>query len=165
VEMKGQMTSWIELVTEIEESADIAVTVLNDLINYDKISMGMLKLELTDITIVAAALTVLQPFHVEAKAKKITLRHTLVDEEQLRGVVVVGDSVKVMQIIRNLVANAIKFTPEQGTVTLSGIGVKFALSLACRCLFVCLFVYRIGGSCCVFCCSGVVRRNYSGFFF
>ena len=119
--MMRQLRAWIELVDEIEGSADIAVTVLNDLIYYDKIAMGTLKLELTDIGIVETAINTIRPFLVQAKAKNITLSHSLAVLDEFRKVVVVGDEVKISQVIRNLICNALKFTPAGGNVTISGI--------------------------------------------
>lgn len=125
----AHIASWVGLVEEIEDSADIAVTVLNDLIYYDKISMGSLSLELSEINILEVALLTMKPFHVQAKAKNISLRHSnnLMPDgndnngyNELNELVVVGDEVKIAQVIRNLICNALKFTPTGGVVMLSG---------------------------------------------
>ena len=54
---------------------------------------------------------------VAAAAKGIRL--ALKDSEQDEGLVFAGDTRATMQIISNLVSNAIKFTPEGGTVAIS----------------------------------------------
>jgi len=119
-ESKSEIDAWVNIVEEIEESADIAVTVLNDLINYDKIVMGSLNLELGLVKILDSVQFTCRPFNVQAKQKDIALRFEVHDIETLSSLICVADVVKIEQVIRNLVGNSLKFTPSKGCVTVAG---------------------------------------------
>jgi signal transduction histidine kinase len=67
------------------------------------------------------------PLTLQAKEKNISLslvtrvvadEDVNVDVESLR---VVGDSIKLGQVVRNIVSNALKFTPPHGKVEISGL--------------------------------------------
>lgn len=107
---------WAGLVDEIEESAQIAVTVLNDLINYDKVKMGSLSLEASEVHILSSVHNICRLFLVQAKEKNINLQLEVMDKHLLEMLIVPGDVVKLEQVLRNLICNALKFTPAEGTV-------------------------------------------------
>lgn len=62
---------WVELIKDISVSSDVAVTVLNDLINYDKIVMGSIQLEISMVGIWELVIEITKPFYVHAKEKNI----------------------------------------------------------------------------------------------
>ena len=125
------LTSWIELIEEVEDSSNTAVIVLNDLINYDKILMGTTSVELEEMDVWKCVEDTVRPFLIQAKQKNITLfvdlelnrsciEKSSVQQRELSGLVAICDSVKISQVLRNLISNALKFTPEKGTVTVTG---------------------------------------------
>jgi hypothetical protein len=128
--VKEYLTSWTQLADGILGNSDSAVDVLNDLLNYDKIEMGTLRLEFSSVAICALIKKTAASFVMQAKQKSIEL--ALVGDcwnenskgepeedvyDQLR---VVGDSTRIAQVLRNLISNALKFTSEHGTVTITG---------------------------------------------
>jgi signal transduction histidine kinase len=131
-----EMSSWVGLVDEIEDSADIAVTVLNDLINYDKIVMGSLSLELTTVSMLECVRNTVRPFQVQARERNIALKLKGQSVRFLDTLVCTVDVVKIEQVIRNLVCNALKFTPIDGEVTVSG---EFCITAA-RTVYYCLWI-------------------------
>jgi len=103
-----------ELLRDVVRSAEHQLTIVNDILDIAKIEAGKLRLHFEPVD--------LKPLLAEAKAV-ITLnaahKHlTLVDETaQVELPAVLGDRVRVKQVLLNLVSNAVKFT-EQGWITL-----------------------------------------------
>ena len=109
---------WRGLTDEVLGNAQSAVDVLNDFLNYDKISTGTLKLELSVLKIDFLIEHAQTEFKLPAAKKKINI---VVDYEKLQsssylthGSRIVGDDVRLIQVLRNLVSNALKFTPQGG---------------------------------------------------
>ncbi|CAB9528613.1 sensor kinase/phosphatase LuxQ [Seminavis robusta] len=103
---------------QILGSAGNAIDVLNDLLNYDKIETGQLQLEKSVLDIWSLIDHVVREFQLPYKAKNVDLILDLsgVAEKDAAGSVV-GDSMKLTQVFRNLLSNALKFTNKGGTVT------------------------------------------------
>jgi len=126
---------WYEMAKEVQGNTQNAVNVLNDLLNYDKIESGTLRLELTLVPIWRVIEQTVKEFKLAAERKQLKLEtdfgDILKDEESgmfrtlsqrfalskdVRDNKLVGDSVRVTQVLRNLISNAVKFTPEHGTI-------------------------------------------------
>ncbi len=65
------LRSWQELSTEMMGNSESAVDVLNDLLNYDKIEMGTLRLEFGVVSIWETVETIAAAFVSPAKNKNI----------------------------------------------------------------------------------------------
>jgi signal transduction histidine kinase len=127
--VKDYVESWLQLADDVLGNSDSAVDVLNDLLNYDKIEMGTLRLEFSSVEIWSLVKKTSAAFVMQAKQKSIDVH--LVSEcwdagtsgEQRRNydaLRVVGDNMRIAQVLRNLISNALKFTPEQGLVVIKG---------------------------------------------
>lgn len=64
---------WMTLSGQVFQNADVAVGVLSDLLNYDKIQMGNLSLELSLINLWSALEKTIEEFQVSAKEKLVIL--------------------------------------------------------------------------------------------
>jgi signal transduction histidine kinase/CheY-like chemotaxis protein len=98
----------------IERNARLQARLIEDLLDVSRIVSGNVRLErqLVDMAkIVASAIDTLRP---TAMARCIALQACLAADS----VLVWGDSVRLQQIVWNLLANAIKFTQESGEVRL-----------------------------------------------
>jgi signal transduction histidine kinase/ActR/RegA family two-component response regulator len=96
-----------ELVRLVRRSGDLLLTILNDVLDFSKVEAGKLEL-------------VPRPFDLHAEVEAVVALHRPVTLE--RGValrveiapdvprLLVGDAVRLMQIVGNLLANAVKFT-------------------------------------------------------
>jgi signal transduction histidine kinase len=126
--MTGQQVQEMKkLIEEILGNAESAVDVLNDFLNYDKIEMGKLSLELTIIPIWTLVEKTMLEFNIAAESKSINFKLDLsrlmdlphqVDASTLPRDVqecrVVGDAIRITQVLRNIISNGLKFTPEGG---------------------------------------------------
>jgi signal transduction histidine kinase len=125
------------------------VGILNDLLNYDKIESGTLQLEVSTVNIVDLSIKAVRKFKVRAANKNINLslkilpcrcslfpgKYILPDplasgaqhepdgedynQSELDNAMVVGDEMRLCQVICNLVSNSLKFTPSGGSVKVS----------------------------------------------
>jgi signal transduction histidine kinase/CheY-like chemotaxis protein len=128
-QIAGKDQEWLNLAHEVQVNAQSSVDVLNDLLNYDKIESGTLMLELSVIPIWNLIEQTVNEFKLPAATKKINLSLKLPKDEntpfaiakKLNQQKVVGDSVRITQILRNLVSNALKFTPENGSVNICAV--------------------------------------------
>eukprot|EP00598_Pedospumella_elongata_P013428 CAMPEP_0185012468 /NCGR_PEP_ID=MMETSP1098-20130426/98320_1 /TAXON_ID=89044 /ORGANISM="Spumella elongata, Strain CCAP 955/1" /LENGTH=802 /DNA_ID=CAMNT_0027541531 /DNA_START=32 /DNA_END=2437 /DNA_ORIENTATION=- len=119
------LNNWLELSAELISNSESAVDVLNDLLNYDKVEMGTLRLEFSAVPIWEVVKAATVSFLTPAKHKGIhmSLSNNLEVEDSFEGKschqpqpVVIGDYARLAQVMRNLISNALKFTPEQGQV-------------------------------------------------
>ena len=91
-------------------------TMANTLLDYEAAESGSIRLDIRPFPLDDALKECVAFYRSYAEQKKIQL----VLEGDSRGVNVVGDRGKVMEILDNLLYNALKFTPSQGTIRLSG---------------------------------------------
>eukprot|EP01036_Dinobryon_divergens_P027234 gene27234-35965_t len=124
----GKLSGWVDIIKDIEESSGNAVEVLNELMSYDKIEMKTLKIEMELVGMWNFVNGTLKPFYVQAKEKciQLTLKvdwdsiTTASEEEKLlllQRFNFIGDSVRLAQIFRNIVSNALKFSGPNTEVT------------------------------------------------
>ena len=141
-EMRECIENWLEISRDVLGNSEVAVVVLDDLLNYDKIEMGTMRLEFELVRIWELIKSVESHFRLNAKAKNVELQlkvqqHMLVrccsvdaaegtvddkieDTAALNDLIVWGDKNRLAQVLRNLVSNGLKFTPENGKVTMAG---------------------------------------------
>lgn len=98
-------------------SAENLLVLINDILDFNKIEAGMIEFEKVDFSIKELISNIRETMIQKAKEKDIQLR-LLIDEGLPE--LVIGDPVRLGQIIINLVSNAIKFTRE-GKVIISAI--------------------------------------------
>jgi CheY-like chemotaxis protein/two-component sensor histidine kinase len=108
-----------EYASIIKNSAMSLLTVINDILDFSKIEAGRMELESAPVNIRALICEVMQSIAAAALAKDLRLEANV---DSTVPEIIRGDSVRLRQILTNLVGNALKFTP-QGQI-LVGITVK-----------------------------------------
>lgn len=98
----------------VRESSRSLLRLLNDILDTTKMEKGRLELEQTDFSLRAVAMQIESSLRLSASAKRLALRTGFSSDmpEYFR-----GDPLRVVQILTNLVGNAIKFT-ERGEVAI-----------------------------------------------
>ena len=99
----------------VKTSADSLLSVINDILDFSKIEAGKLQLEQVDFNLRGSIEETMKMLALRAHQKDIELTFEVGDDIP---VYLVGDPVRISQVIINLVSNAIKFT-EHGEVGLS----------------------------------------------
>lgn len=108
----------LQLVSDAQDSCSITVEILSDILDYEKAGDALMTiepklqcpLEFLDVTI--------KPFINSAAAKQIQF---IYNRQQMQTIVSSGwqvniDEMKMAQVMRNFISNAIKFSPVKGTV-------------------------------------------------
>lgn len=100
----------------ISKSGELLMNLLTDLLTFSKNTIGNITLDEKLFQIGDIAEQVSAYFDKEAHEKNIVLKCLMIPESLSR-VVVYGDVARILQVITNLVGNALKFTSENGEVT------------------------------------------------
>jgi PAS domain S-box-containing protein len=104
-----------ELLKEIERCTGQMVTLVDDLLDVARLDQGTLHLELAPVRVADLLAEVVH--NLDPKAQRYDVR-VIVDEGTASAPPVRADKLHLTEVLFNLVDNAIRYTPEQGTVKL-----------------------------------------------
>jgi signal transduction histidine kinase/ActR/RegA family two-component response regulator len=96
----------------IERNTRLQVRLIEDLLDVSRINAGKLSLELATVDLDAVTSAAVELLVPTAEATQVTLTVVPVSEP----LIVRGDPARLQQVLSNLIANAIKFTPAGGRV-------------------------------------------------
>jgi signal transduction histidine kinase/integral membrane sensor domain MASE1 len=96
----------------IERNARLQAQLINDLLDVSRIIAGKLELEKYPVDLVLVVREAIEAIRGDVEARPLTLR---VDLDPATGEVL-GDPLRLQQIVANLLSNAVKFTPAGGIV-------------------------------------------------
>ena len=99
----------------IENSGQTLLAIINDILDFSKIESGKLELESFPLNIQELCQNSADMFLSLTSAKNITL-HKLINENLPS--CIMGDEIRLKQVIFNLMSNAIKFTINGGSISL-----------------------------------------------
>ncbi len=97
----------------VERNTTVLAQLVSDLLDVSRIVAGKLRLEMRPVELTAAVHDAVDSLRAEAAARGVALEA----EEAWTKVTVLGDPVRLHQVVVNLVSNAVKFTPAGGRVT------------------------------------------------
>ncbi|WP_051244717.1 hybrid sensor histidine kinase/response regulator [Azohydromonas australica] len=96
----------------IERSGQLLLGVIDDVRDFSRIEAGRLELERMPFDLVRLARDAVLLFELQARAKGLALR--LVVEPPTPQAWLLGDPLRISQVLNNLLSNAVKFTPAGG---------------------------------------------------
>jgi signal transduction histidine kinase len=99
----------------IERAAKTQAQLIGDLLDISRIESGRLRLDLQVVDLAEVVKAGVETMRIAAEAKSITLRESY----HPRIGSIPCDSGRLQQVVWNLVSNAVKFTPNGGTVQIS----------------------------------------------
>lgn len=105
----------LDYITTIKQSSEGLLRIINDILDFSKIESGKLEIENITFDPVNEFETVIDLYVAKADEKKINL-YTYIEPTLPH---LIGDPLRIKQIINNLLSNAIKFTPEYGEIIFS----------------------------------------------
>ena len=102
-----------EYLTKIKSSSRLLLGIINDILDMSSIEQGKMKLDKQSFDFKRQLSGIVSMFYQQAKQKQIDFKLHMngVTEETL-----IGDELRVNQIMINLLSNAIKFTPSGGKI-------------------------------------------------
>ncbi|HEX5804245.1 MAG TPA: ATP-binding protein [Azospira sp.] len=106
--LEPQQREYLEMV---KASADSLLVIINDILDFSKIEAGKLEIERIPYRLRDELALTLRPLAFRAEQKGLVLEHEV---DAALPEVVVGDPVRLRQILINLVGNALKFTEHGG---------------------------------------------------
>lgn len=104
----------IEYIKTLKFSAGNLMSIVNDILDFSKIEAGKITIEQVPFNLVSLLSEIKNANHLKAQDKQIKLKLKRDDDMPE---MVIGDPVRLSQILNNLVSNAIKFT-HSGEVTI-----------------------------------------------
>lgn len=102
-------------IATIERNAVAQKQLIEDILDVSQIVRGKLQLHCQPLNLAAIAQSALETVRPAAETKAIALVDNVQDAPRLE---IVGDALRLQQVVWNLLTNAIKFTPQQGRIDL-----------------------------------------------
>jgi signal transduction histidine kinase/CheY-like chemotaxis protein len=110
---------------QVHHSGKHLLGLINDILDLSKVEAGQMELRLQLVPVepvVAQVVSIVEPLAGQKKIK--------IESDVASAGVVTADAGKLKQMLLNLVSNAIKFTPERGTVTITARRLRSAVEIS-----------------------------------
>lgn len=105
-----------DYLTKAEGLSKFLLSIINDILDMSRIESGKLELEAVPFDIFETAEKLKTMFQTTIEDKGI---HFVLDIQELSVRYVIGDELRLTQVITNLLSNSSKFTPVDGTISLT----------------------------------------------
>jgi signal transduction histidine kinase/ActR/RegA family two-component response regulator len=104
----------IEALEAIDRNTHVQTRLIDELLDVSRIVAGKVELELRPVDLAAVVAEVVESARQDPRAAAV-VREPIIQDDIFT---VIGDPVRLHQVLMNLVSNAVKFTPAQGRVDL-----------------------------------------------
>jgi signal transduction histidine kinase/CheY-like chemotaxis protein len=108
----GEARSMARYLNIVVKSGEHLLKVVTDILDLSKIEAGQAKLTVEEVSVEDRVKEICELMQVQAEEKEVSLTTNIEDLS------IVADSVKISQVLVNLVGNAIKFTKPEGDITI-----------------------------------------------
>lgn len=108
----------LDCLDKIDSSSAHLLNLINSVLDMSKIESRKLTLAEQSFPLdgmLGDIIVIIQP---QAQKKQINF---IFGFENIAGITVIGDSLRIRQVLLNILGNAVKFTPEKGTITFTGV--------------------------------------------
>ena len=102
----------IEALEAIDRNTHVQTRLIDELLDVSRIVAGKVELELKPVDLTAVVAEVVESARQDPRAAAV-VREPVIEDDIFT---VIGDPVRLHQVVMNLVSNAVKFTPAQGRV-------------------------------------------------
>jgi len=102
-----------ELIPHVNNDLDYTISLMENLLQWSKSQMEAHAIESSQVNVSQLINEVLKLLHLQAEAKQI-----YIETKNIAPVYVLADKEMINLVLRNLVSNAIKFTPQQGSISI-----------------------------------------------
>jgi len=99
----------------IYQSSNTLLQIINDILDLSKIESGRLEVHPQDTDALRHINNIVESFQNQVKTKKLDFKY---DIDSISAISINYDALRISQILNNLISNAIKFSPESGTISL-----------------------------------------------
>lgn len=106
-----------EMVSIAQKNVERLVVLINDILDIDKIESGKMRFDIKPVDLSELLVNAIEANKHYATALNVNFKIEPFDDE-LNGAAVLADELRIMQVMANLISNACKFTPINGTVYL-----------------------------------------------
>ncbi len=117
----------IQFATSIHNSGNDLLNLINEILDLSKVEAGKMELDIEEFAVAELVQDIEQMFTEMAKSKSVVFETAI--DKGLEGLLLSSDQQRVGQILKNLLSNALKFTPKEGKIRFriseAGDGVKF----------------------------------------
>lgn len=100
---------------QIQQNGQTLLALLNDVLDLAKLEAGKMSFNIRPLDVTSLTTTLIDEFEALLSEQNLTLQYTAPPEP----VVALIDSQRFMQVLRNLLGNAVKFSPPASTITLA----------------------------------------------
>ncbi len=104
-----------DFASTVRDSANALLTIINDILDFSRLDAGKMTLHWAPFNLRETILEVNNLLGPQASGKGLTIQLEYAGDAPLR---LVGDAIRIRQVVINLIGNAIKFT-ERGGITVS----------------------------------------------
>ncbi len=105
-----------DFLTTVREQTDQLQNLINDLLEFSRLESGQIKLHVEEISLAEVAHRVVEKLSPQAQEGQLTLLSQIPEDFPT----VEADALRMEQVLTNLVDNAIKFTPANGRIVITG---------------------------------------------